>query len=100
MKPWQKRIEPGEHVQAGRRGCAGGAALVALTVMLAAAAAGVMVSTDRWQYARYHLPDLGEALRIILSRENPRGEGPILPDIPTLPLPAPIVIPEQPLLDR
>ena len=99
MRPWQRRIESAKQVQASRRGRAGGAMLMALVVALAVAAAGVMVPTDRWQYARYHLRDLGEALRIILSRENPRGEGPILPDIPTPPLPAPVVMPEQPLLD-
>jgi hypothetical protein len=95
----QRRIEPTERVKAGRRGWINGAVLVALIVTLAAAAARVMVPTDRWQYTRYHLPDLGEALRIILNRENPRAEDPNPPGVPTLSLPAPVVMPEQPLLD-
>ena len=63
------------------------------------AAAGLVVPTDRRQNARYHLPGLEEALRIILSGENPRPEDSALPGVPTPPLPAPMVMPEQPLLD-
>ena len=95
---WQRRIEPAEHVQAGRRGCIDGAVLMALVVALAVAAARVMVSTDRWQCVRYHLPGLAEARRIILSGESPKTEDPNPPGVPTPPLPAPRVMPEQPLL--
>jgi hypothetical protein len=98
MKPWQRRIEPTKRVEAGQRGWINGVVLVALIVTLAVAAAGVMVPTDRWQYARNHLRDLGEALRIILSGENPKTEDPNPPGVPTPPLPAPRVMPEQPLL--
>jgi hypothetical protein len=66
---------------------------------IAVATVGVMVPTDRWQYARYHLPGLGETLRILLRGECPRAEDTVPPDVPTLPLPAPMMMPEQPLLD-
>ena len=98
-KPWQKGIESVERIQAGRRGCTSGAVLIALVMALSVVAVGVMVPMERWQYARNHLPVLWEALRILLGEENPRAEDPVPPGIPAPPLPAPMMMPEQPLLD-